>query len=239
MKLITVKDYDAMSEAAAEIIMRQIDSKPNSVIGFSTGSTPTGTYKQLTAFCAQGRVSFKNVVPFNLDEYVGLAPDDPNSYVYYMKENLFDHIDIDPANTHIPNGAAEDLEAECRRYDALLERYGSIDLQLVGIGQNGHIGFNEPSDTFSDKTQIAKLSENTRAVNAAHFRSADAMPQFAITMGVGDIMRAKRIILMVNGAHKAQILDKVMHGEITPQVPASILQRHDDVTVIATQDAFI
>lgn len=237
MRLITVKDYDAMSEVTADMIVQQIAEKPNSTIGFSTGSTSTGTYKRLAELCGEDKVSFKNVVSFNLDEYVGLQPNDPNSYMRYMKETLFDCIDIKPANTHIPNGVVADLSEECRRYDVLLKKYGNIDFQIVGIGQNGHIGFNEPNDEFSVKTQVVKLSESTRKVNAIHFPTPEAMPQFAITMGIGSIMSAKRILLMVNGVNKAQILKKVMHGEVTPQVPASILQHHSNVIVLATQDA--
>jgi len=225
-------DYAAMSRRAALIIAAEVHRNPACVLGLATGSTPVGTYENLAAWNKAGDLSFKNVKTVNLDEYKGLAPTHDQSYRYFMQTNLFDHIDIDPANTNVPDGLAEDADAECKRYDALVESLGGSDLQLLGLGNNGHIGFNEPDDHYTKETHVVDLTQSTIDANARFFESADAVPRQALTMGMGCIMSARRVLLIANGQGKADALYKALCGPITPECPASILQLHGDVVVV-------
>lgn len=231
MKFMQATNREDMAHKAAGLIAAQVLLKPDCVLGLATGSTPLGAYSQLAAWCQRGDVSFKGVRTVNLDEYCGLPGASENSYRYYMNQNLFDKIDIDPANTHLPNGMAADMEAECSRYNALIHSLGGIDLQLLGIGMNGHIGFNEPQATFVMDTHTVALTQNTREVNAVYFKSMEEMPTHALTMGMREILQAKRIVL-VAGREKEEILHRALEGEVTPEVPASLLQIHPRVTVI-------
>lgn len=235
MKFITVKTYEELSKKAADIIAAQVILKPDCVLGLATGSTPVGAYKELAAKCSKGEVDFSKVTSVNLDEYEGLSGDHDQSYRYFMNHNLFDHINIDKAKTHVPNGCAEDLVKEGERYDELIKSLGGIDLQLLGIGVDGHIGFNEPEDVFTAATHPVVLDPSTIEANARFFASADDVPRKAITMGMMSIMQAKRILLVANGKNKLDILKKSMEGPVDPMVPASILQLHPDVTVIYSE----
>jgi len=232
MKIYKVKNYDEMSETAAEILAAQIQSKPNSVLGLATGSTPIGLYSKLAELCAAGRVDFSAVTSINLDEYCALDPGDINSYRRFMNDNLFSKINIKAENTHVPDGVAEDIAAECARYDALIASNG-IDIQLLGLGHNGHIGFNEPADEFVLPTHCVKLDDRTVEANARFFENEDEVPKHAITMGIGAIMKAKQVLLIVSGEDKREILQRTLYGSVTPKVPASILQLHNDVIVVS------
>ena len=237
MRIYCEKDYNAMSRRAAAIIAAQIVSKPDCVLGLATGSSPVGTYQNLVAWNKQGDISFKEVRSVNLDEYYGLAPTHDQSYRYFMQANLFDHVDIDPANTNVPDGLAEDPAAEGVRYEALVASLGYADLQLLGMGRNGHIGFNEPCADFPLATHLVDLTESTIEANARFFASADDVPKQALTMGIGTIMKARKILVVVSGADKADAVAKAVQGPITPEVPASILQLHPDVTIVGDEAA--
>ena len=232
MRVIETKSYAELSRKAANLISAQVLSKPDSVLGLATGSTPIGTYKQLIEWYEKGDLDFSEVKSINLDEYVGLTGDHDQSYRYFMNTNLFNHVNIDKSKTNVPSGVAEDLEAECERYDALIESMGGIDLQLLGIGHNGHIGFNEPADSFVVPTHVVELGETTINANARFFSSADEVPKKAVTMGIKAIMQAKKVLLIANGKDKKEIVEKALYGPVTPEVPASILQFHPDLTVV-------
>lgn len=232
MRIIEAKDYTDLSRKAANVISAQVILKPHAVLGLATGSTPVGTYKQLIEWYKKGDIDFSSVTSINLDEYVGLTGDNEQSYRFFMNEHLFRHININLERTHVPNGVAADLEAECRRYDALMEEVGGIDLQLLGIGHNGHVGFNEPGQAFEKTTHIVELGESTIQANARFFESIDDVPRQAITMGIKSIMQAKKLLLVANGPDKKEIVEKALHGPVTPSVPASILQFHPNLTVI-------
>jgi len=233
MRILRTRDYDHMSRQAANIISAQVILDPECVLGLATGSSPIGTYRQLTAWYKKGDLDFSKVKTVNLDEYVGLAPDDVQSYRHFMKTNLFDHINIDPSNTHIPIGVNPDAGEECSRYDALIKSLGGIDLQLLGLGPNGHIGFNEPDTCFTKGTHQAALAKETLTANRRFFKQDEDMPRFAYTMGVCDIMQAKRVLMVVSGEAKADIVREAFFGPVTPQVPASILQLHENFTLVA------
>lgn len=237
MKIISAPDYAAMSRKAANIISAQVILKPDSVLGLATGSTPVGVYRQLAEWYHQGDLDFTRVRTVNLDEYCGLSPEHPQSYRHYMETHLFSQINIQPVNTHLPNGLASDPKAECTRYDQLIADLGGIDLQLLGIGHNGHIGFNEPDEAFGKTTHQVRLNPRTVEANARFFEHAGEVPQFAFTMGIRAIMHAKKILLVVNGSDKADILRQALTGPVTPAVPGSILQLHPDVTVVADESA--
>lgn len=237
MRVIKTANYEMMSLVAADIIISQVLVEPDSVLGLATGSTPLGIYGILASRCAGKSLDFKAVRTVNLDEYVGLPADHEQSYARFMRENLFDKINIDLSNTHLPNGMAQDLEAECAGYDALIKELGGIDLQLLGIGHNGHIGFNEPGDIFPAGTHREELTQSTQQANSRLFDSIDDVPTHALTMGIGDIMRAKRILVAVNGEGKAQAVKDMLTGPITPQMPASILQLHPDCILVADEAA--
>lgn len=232
MKIIRAKDYNDLSRKAANIISAQVILNNQSVLGLATGSSPIGTYKQLIEWNKKNDVDFSQVTTINLDEYVGLDGNDKQSYRYFMNTNFFDHINIDKSRTFVPNGKAKDMEEECRRYDRLIKEVGGIDIQLLGIGHDGHIGFNEPDNAFEKTTHIVQLDEITRKANARFFKSKDEVPTKAITMGIKTIMESKKIVLIANGNDKYNILCKALFGPVTPSVPASILQLHTDFTVI-------
>ena len=237
MRIIKTKTYEEMSAIAAGIIGGQVLLKPNCVLGLATGSSPIGAYKDLVKNYEDGILDFSEVRTVNLDEYCGLDGTNPNSYRYFMNDNLFDHVNIDKANTHVPNGHADDLEEEAVRYESFIQSLGGIDLQLLGIGHNGHIGFNEPGDGFVKETHVVDLTESTIEANARFFASADEVPKQALTMGIGCIMQARRVLLIASGADKAEAIYQAVCGPITPQCPASILQLHSDVVIVCDEAA--
>lgn len=237
MQLIQAKDYEDMGRKAANIISAQVIMKPNCVLGLATGSSPLSTYANLIEWCKKGDLDFSSVSSVNLDEYRGLTADNDQSYRYFMNKNLFDQINIDKANTYVPDGAQPDAGKACKDHDAIIEKLGGIDLQLLGMGLNGHIGFNEPADEFPKGTHCVDLTQSTIEANARFFASKDDVPTQAYTMGIQNIMLAKKILVIVSGANKAQILADTFLGPVKPQVPASILQLHPDVTVVADADA--
>ena len=231
MKIYAAKDYNDLSRKAANIISAQVILKPNAVLGLATGSTPVGAYKQMIEWHKKGDLDFSRVRSVNLDEYQGLSGDHDQSYRYFMNHNLFDHVNIDKANTNVPNGLAEDPAAECRRYDQVIRDMGGIDLQLLGIGGNGHIGFNEPCDVFEKGTHVVTLTEETRKSNARFFSSIDEVPTHALTMGIQGIMSAGKILLLASGEAKAKAVYDSCFGPVVPGVPASVLQLHRDVKI--------
>ena len=237
MRFVSVSDYEQMSRKAAGVLAAQLLLKPDSVLGLATGSTPLGIYQNLIAWNREGMIDFSQAKSVNLDEYCGLSPEHDQSYAYYMRENLFSRVNIDPANTHIPNGLAEDPEGEGARYDALIRSLGGTDIQLLGIGHTGHIGFNEPAGEYVGPTHRVELNPKTIEANSRFFASMDDVPRYAVTMGIGSIMNAKKILLVASGGDKADILYRSFFGPITPQVPASVLQLHPDVTVVADEAA--
>ncbi len=233
MRIYQESDYQEMSRRAAGIIAAELVRKPECVLGLATGSTPVGTYKLLVEGNRRGDFSFKKVTTVNLDEYKGLAPDHEQSYRFFMQDNLFNSIDVVPERTNVPDGLAQNAEAECARYDALVESLGYADLQLLGLGRNGHIGFNEPGESFVKPTHVVDLTESTIEANARFFASPDEVPRQALTMGVGVIMAARRVLLIASGEDKSEALYQAVCGPITPQCPASILQLHRDVVIVA------
>ena len=233
MKIIKAKDYEDMSRKAANIISAQVILKPDCVLGLATGSTPIGAYKQLAAWYKKGDVDFAEVSTYNLDEYRGLSHDDPQSYHYFMRENFFDHINIDLNNTHVPDGSNPDAAAACSEYDKIVAAAGYPDLQLLGIGNNGHIGFNEPDDHFSKGTHCVDLTESTIQANSRLFDSIDDVPRQAYTMGTQTIMYARMILVVANGEAKAQAVHDMCFGPVTPECPASILQLHTNCVFVA------
>lgn len=237
LELVVVdSDADFVSYAASQIC-ELVGKKPDAVLGLATGSTPLGMYAELVKRYKAGKVDFSVVRTFNLDEYVGLTADHPQSYRYYMEEQLFSKVNIKPDNTYLPSGVAEDLEAEAQRYEALLGRLGPIDLQVLGIGENAHIGFNEPGTPFSSQTQVVDLAQSTIAANARFFATLDEVPRQAITMGIASILRARRIMLMAQGEKKAEAIRLTLEGEPTSEVPASALQSHGSVLVLVDKPA--
>ncbi len=237
MRLYRAKDYHDLSRKAANIISAQVIMKPDCVLGLATGSSPIGTYRQLIEWYKKGDLDFSEVKTVNLDEYKGLTKENDQSYYYFMNENFFKHININPDNTNIPNGMEPDSDKECSRYNQVIADLGGIDLQLLGLGHNGHIGFNEPDTAFEKMTHCVDLAPSTIEANKRFFASADEVPRQAYTMGIKSIMQARKILLIVSGEDKAQILYDVLNGPVTPHVPASILQLHNDVTVVADEAA--
>ncbi len=237
MKLIRVNDYNEMSWKAANILASQITLKSDSVLGLATGDTPLGMYKELVKLYNEKELDFADVKSFNLDEYYGLDINNSQSYYYFMMNNLFKHINIPSANINIPNGSAENIEEECLRYEKKIKEAGGIDIQILGIGVNGHIGFNEPDVNFEAKTHLVTLDDVTIESNSRFFINKDEVPTKAISMGIGTIMSSKKIVLLACGSSKADIIAKAINGKITPEVPASILQLHQDVTVIVDKAA--
>lgn len=237
MRIYQAKDYSEMSRKAANIISAQIIMKPNAVLGLATGSTPIGTYRQLIDWYQKGDLDFSDIRTVNLDEYKGLSADNEQSYAFFMRANLFDKVNIRKENTYIPNGLETDIAFECERYNAIIRNLGGIDLQLLGIGGNGHIGFNEPGEAFEKETHCVKLTDNTIQANARFFASIDEVPKYAYSTGIKNIMQAKSILLVTSGASKADALCKALFGPITPAVPASILQLHNSVSIVADEEA--
>lgn len=237
IRIYKAKDYEEMSRKAANIISAQVIMKPNCVLGLATGSTPIGLYKELVEGYEKGDLDFSEVKTVNLDEYKGLNRENDQSYYYFMHDNLFDHINIPEENTHLPNGMEPDSEKECARYTKLIQSMGGVDLQLLGIGHNGHIGFNEPSESFDKDVHCVNLTQSTIEANKRFFASADDVPKQAYTMGIKTIMQAKKILIVANGEGKADIVRDAFFGPITPQVPASVLQLHNDVTLVADEAA--
>ncbi|MEG2232319.1 MAG: glucosamine-6-phosphate deaminase [Lachnospiraceae bacterium] len=235
MQIIKAKDYDHMSRMAANIISAQILMKPNCVLGLATGSTPIGTYEQLIRWYQQGDLDFAQVNSINLDEYKGLDPSNDQSYRYFMNEHLFNHVNINKSNTQVPNGLELDSDEACTAYNEIIHAAGGIDLQLLGLGLNGHIGFNEPSDAFEKETHCVDLTQSTIDANSRFFATMDLVPKQAYTMGVKTIMQAKKVVLIASGANKADIIKEAFFGPVTPQVPASILQLHNDVVLIGDE----
>lgn len=237
MRIYKVKDYAEMSRVAANIISAQVILKPDCVLGLATGSTPEGAYAQLVEWYNKGDLDFSQVRTVNLDEYQGLPGDNDQSYRYFMNKHLFSKVNIDISKTNVPNGTEPDPDKACKDYDEIVKSMGGVDLQLLGLGGNGHIGFNEPADCFSKGTHCVKLAESTIQANSRFFASIQDVPTAAYTMGIGTIMSAKKILLIASGKAKADALCAALYGPITPSVPASILQLHPDVTIVADEDA--
>lgn len=236
MEIIIAKDYDSVCELAAEILTGVVAANPDATLGLATGSTPLGVYARLVSAVSDGALSLAGCKSFNLDEYVGAGANDAHSYAYYMRENLFGKTDIDPRNTHLPLGTAPDLAAECERYTALLAA-NRRDIQLLGLGSDGHIAFNEPNTPFDSHTHAAELAESTVKDNSRLFANPDDVPRYALTMGIADIMDARKILILACGANKAQAVRGMVKGEVDERMPASVLQRHADVTVILDEAA--
>ena len=231
------KDYQDVSRKAANIMSAQIIMKPNAVLGLATGSTPVGLYKQLIEWYNKGDLDFSQITSVNLDEYKGLSGDNDQSYRYFMNTNLFDHVNIDKTRTYVPNGLEEDSDKACADYNEIIRSVGGIDIQLLGIGGNGHIGFNEPDQVFTKGTHCVDLAESTIEANKRFFASADDVPRQALTMGICDIIQAKKVVMVVSGEDKADAVQKAFFGPVTPEVPASILQLHPDFTLVADEAA--
>lgn len=239
MKLIVEKDYEEMSKKAAGILVEEIKNNPSITLGLATGSTPVGMYKEIIKRYKKEELDFSNVKSVNLDEYVGLDGSSPSSYRYFMNENLFDHINIDKANTHVPDGKADDLEVSTKKYDKLIDDIGGVDIQILGIGTNGHIAFNEPAGELSVGTSVVDLTENTISDNARFFDTMDEVPKTAITMGIGSILKAKKIILLASGENKKEIIKRLLESDtVSTELPASFLLLHPDVTVIVDEAAY-
>lgn len=237
MQIYRAKDYEDMSKKAANIIASQIVLKPDCVLGLATGSTPIGAYKNLVEKYEQGDLDFSQVTTVNLDEYKGLPRENDQSYYYFMHDNLFDHVNVKPENTHLPDGTKEDSDEECARYEELIRTLGGQDLQLLGLGHNGHIGFNEPEQAFETGTHCVDLQESTIEANKRFFASEADVPRQAYTMGIKTIMQAKKILVVVSGEDKAEIVKKAFFGPVIPGVPASILQMHNDVILVGDEAA--
>lgn len=236
MKVFIVDNYEQMSQKGAEIIADVVKSNSNPVLGLATGSTPIGTYEKLAEMNRSGEISFKNVRTVNLDEYVGLDKNSDQSYVYFMSENLFDKIDIDKNNTNLPSGIAADFDEECKRYSALLEA-NRQDIQLLGLGSNGHVGFNEPGTPFGSTTHIVDLTESTIKDNSRLFSNIEEVPRQAITMGISEIMKSKKVLVLASGRNKANAVYQMVKGEISENCPATVLQNHPDCIVVVDKDA--
>ncbi|KKK36472.1 glucosamine-6-phosphate deaminase [Mesobacillus campisalis] len=237
MKIKKVKNYEEMSRIAAELIIDKVRSNPSINLGLATGSTPVGMYEKLVQDHQEKGTSYKSVKTFNLDEYIGLSSENPNSYRSFMNKQLFNHIDIPIENTHVPHGDAKDPSQECAEYEALLKKNGGVDLQILGIGGNGHIGFNEPGTSFQSETHIIELAESTRRANARFFNSLEEVPTQAITMGIASIMQSKEILLLVSGQKKSQAVKQLLQGDVGEHFPASVLKTHPNVTIIADEAA--
>lgn len=237
MKILVEKNYEAMSKKAAEEMADVVKGKNDCVLGLATGGTPVAMYKELIKMYENGELDFSKVSSINLDEYRGISGDHPQSYRYFMNTNLFNHINIDKSKTFVPNGLAEDAEKECEQYDNKIEELGGIDIQLLGIGPNGHIGFNEPDEYLNTKTHLTQLKDTTIEANARFFDNINDVPKEALTMGLGGIMKAKKILLIASGKNKAEVIKALASGKITTQIPATLLQVHPNVTVIVDEDA--
>jgi len=238
MEIKPINSYDAMSKLAAKIVAEQIINKPKIVLGFATGSTPLGMYRELVKIYKKSKLDFSKVITFNLDEYLGLSPEHPQSYHYYMYENFFNHVNIEEKNIHIPKGDTKNPVQECRNYEREIEKIGGIDLQVLGIGVNGHVGFNEPNINLEARTHVIQLSNETIRANSRFFKNLDEVPRKAITMGMATIMKSKKIILMAWGVEKKKPILKVISGHIATDVPASLLQVHNDVILVVDKKIY-
>jgi glucosamine-6-phosphate deaminase len=237
MNIVSVKDYQELSEYTCNEIEGVVRANPHSVLGLATGGTPLGTYQEIIKGYEKRNIDYRHVTTLNLDEYIGLGRNHPQSYYAYMMENLFKHINVSPDHIHILNGNAEGLDSECHRYERLIEEIGPPDLQILGIGENGHIGFNEPGTSFQSETHIVELAESTRRANARYFSSLDEVPQYAITMGIESIMKSKRILLLASGSHKAKAVKTLLELKPDENFPASVLKGHGDVTLVVDEGA--
>ncbi|NLK21897.1 MAG: glucosamine-6-phosphate deaminase [Epulopiscium sp.] len=237
LRVYVEENYEAMSKRAAHILASQVHLKPEGTIGLATGGTPVGMYKELVRMHKEAGLDLSGITTFNLDEYYPITRDNLQSYYYFMADNLFNHINIPKERIHIPNGMAEDINKECESYENKIKEAGGIDLQILGIGENGHIGFNEPGKKFEALTHLVNLDENTIEINSRFFDSIEEVPQKAITMGIKTIMQARKIVLLANGSKKAEIIKRTIAGDITPEVPASILQLHHDTTIVLDKAA--
>lgn len=237
MEIIKVKNYDEMSKKACDLIIKKLKEKDNPVLGLATGSTPEGFYDNLIEANKQGDMSFKDITTFNLDEYVGLSKENTQSYDYYMNERFFNHIDINKKNAHLPKGDEEDLQAECDRYEQLIKDADGIDVQLLGLGTNGHIAFNEPGTSFTSRTQVVDLTESTIEANSRFFENKEDVPTQAITMGIGSIIESDQLVMLVSGENKAEALKQIVKGDVSEDWPATVLQTHKNVTIIADEAA--
>lgn len=237
MLVEVVDDYEALSDVAAEVVTEQIRKKPDSVLGFATGGTPKGLYQRLIEAHEERGLDFSKLTTFNLDEYVGLPPEHEQSYAHYMWSTLFDHVNVNPSRVHIPHGMADDVSEHCQWYERRIEEAGGIDLQILGIGANGHIAFNEPGSSLGSRTRIKTLTAKTVEDNARYFDDPEMVPKYAITMGVGTVMEAEKILLLASGERKAEAMKKTLEGHITAMVPASMVQMHRSAHVIVDNDA--
>lgn len=237
MEVVVKESYEEVSKLSAELIAEVVRHKPRAVLGLATGSTPVGTYKELIRLHKEEGLDFSRAVTFNLDEYVGLVHEHPQSYHYFMRENLFKHINVNPKNVHIPDGTAKDIPGFCQWYEEQIVKAGGLDLQLLGIGSNGHIAFNEPGSSLGSRTRVKTLDDKTRQDNARFFRSMNEVPRYAITMGIGTIMDARQLILLANGAGKAEAILKTCEGPITAMAPATIVQLHPKATIVIDKQA--
>ena len=238
MKVIVCESYEDMSRRAAKIFAETIVEKPTCVLGFATGSTPLGMYNEFIRMHKEEGLDFSRATSFNLDEYYPISPDNDQSYRYFMEKNLFEHINIPASATHVPNGSAIDAEAECAAYDKMIEDFGGIDIQVLGIGVNGHIAFNEPDDALVAATHVTTLTDSTVEANSRFFASKDDVPRYALTMGIGSIMKARKIVLLASGANKKDALSVLLSGKITTACPASVLNMHPDVTILCDSAAY-
>ena len=237
MEVIVKDDYDEMSKLAARMIAQVVREKPRCVLGLATGSTPVGTYKELIRLHKEEDLDFSQVVTFNLDEYIGLPPEHDQSYYYFMHDNLFNHINIPPGNIHLPPGTDEDIVDACERYEQMIRDAGGIDIQLLGIGANGHIAFNEPGSSLGSRTRVKTLDEETIKDNSRFFESIEDVPRYAVTMGIGTIMDSRRLLLLANKANKAHAISITVEGPVTALVPATIVQLHPHATIIVDKEA--
>lgn len=237
MKVIIVENYEEASQEAAKIFINQVKENPQSILGLATGSTPIRMYELLREDHEKNHTSYKDVKSYNLDEYFGLDASHPQSYHYFMYKNLFDHININPENIHIPNGMTDDVDAECERYDELIKEAGGVDIQVLGIGNNAHIGFNEPTINFEKGTHLVQLEDSTIEANSRFFDNIEDVPKKAITMGVGSIFKSRKIMLIATGENKAEAIYNTVYGKVVPEVPASILQFHSDIVLILDKEA--
>lgn len=237
MNVVIVENYNKLSIKAAQMVADQIIKKKNTVLGLATGQTPVDMYQELIKKYQKGEIDFSQVVTFNLDEYYGLSPEHPQSYYFFMWNTLFKHINIKKENVHLLNGVTENIDKECKQYEDLIQKNGGIDLQILGIGDNGHLGFNEPAIGLNSKTHLVNLSEETIRANAKYFNDIEEVPRQALTMGIGTIMKAKKIILLASGKKKAPIIAKSINGPVSTEVPATVLQLHNDVTILIDKEA--
>lgn len=237
MNVVIVKNYKEISVRATQLVTDQIAKKKNTVLGLATGQTPVGMYQELVRKFQQGEIDFSQVVTFNLDEYYGLSPEHPQSYYYFMWDTFFQYINIKEENVHLLNGDTENIDGECQHYEYLIQKNGGIDLQILGIGDNGHLGFNEPAIGLNSKTHLVNLSEETIQANSQYFNNIQEVPRQALTMGIGTIMKAQKIILLANGRKKAHVIERTINGPVSTEVPATVLQLHNDVTLLIDQEA--